>query len=129
MAVVGAPEELHPVEQDAVNLLVVEPCAPQRNAIEEVAPDEAIGPVDAQNDVLGVAAGLRGRPRAFVVGASVEDHVLGLGACALDLEVAAHAGAELLRRDTLAVLRAAALAGRPPPLAPARRSGSDRWDR
>ena len=102
MAVVGAPEELHPVEQDAVDLLVVEGVL-LRAAREEVAPDEAIGAVDAQNDVLGVAAGLRRRPRALIVGARVEDHVLGLRAGALDLQVAPHAGAELLRRDPLAV--------------------------
>ena len=62
VAVVGAPEELHPVEQDAVDLLVVEAVLP-RAAHEEVAPDEAVGAVDAQDDVLGVAAGLRRRPR------------------------------------------------------------------
>ena len=53
--------------------------------------------------MLGVAAGLRRRPRALIVGARVEDHVLGLRAGALDLQVAAHAGAELLSRDPLAV--------------------------
>ena len=102
VAVVGAPEELHAVEQDAVDLLVVEGVL-LRPAHEEVAPDEAVGAVHTQDDVLGVAAGLRRRPRALIVGARVEDHVLGLRAGALDLQVAPHARAELLSRDALAV--------------------------
>ena len=60
VAVVGRPEELDLVEQDAVDLLVVEAVLP-RPAQEEVAPDEAVGAVHAQDDVLGVAAGLRRR--------------------------------------------------------------------
>ena len=102
MAVVGAPEELHAVEQDAVDLLVVEGVL-LRSAHEEVPPDEAVGAVHSQDDVLGVAAGLRRRPRALIVRARIHDHVLGLRAGSLDLQIAAHACAELLGRDPPAV--------------------------
>ena len=61
VAVVGAPEELHAVEQDAVDFLVVEGVLP-RTAYEEVASDEAVGAVDSQDDVLGIAARLRPGP-------------------------------------------------------------------
>ena len=60
VAVVGVPEELHPVEQDAVGLLGVEAVL-LRAAHQEVAADEAVGAVGAQDDVLGEARVVRRR--------------------------------------------------------------------
>ena len=51
VAVVGVPEELHAVEQDAVGLLGVEAVL-ARAAHEEVAADEPVRAVRAQDDVL-----------------------------------------------------------------------------
>ena len=54
VAVVGVPEELHLVEQDAVGLLGVEAVL-LRAAHQEVPADEAVGAVAAKHDVLRVA--------------------------------------------------------------------------
>ena len=54
VAVVGVPEELHLVEQDAVRLLGVEAVL-LRTAEQDVLHDEAVSAVAANDDVLGVA--------------------------------------------------------------------------
>ena len=114
LPVVGVPEELRAVEQVAVDLLGVDPELAAA-AGQQVLGDEAVGAVGPQDDVLrvavvrvvatGVPTRLRaGEARVRVALAGVEDHVLGPGARALDLEVAAHARAQLTRRDPLAVV-------------------------
>ena len=54
VAVVGVPEELHAIEQDAVGLLGVEAVL-LGAAHQEVAADEAVGAVGSQHDVLAEA--------------------------------------------------------------------------
>ena len=79
VAVVGRPEELGAVQAVAVGFLNVDAVLGGA-AGQQIAGDEAVGAIDAQDDVLGVGERARLRAGALVVLAAVEDHVLGLDA-------------------------------------------------
>ena len=105
LPVVGVPEELRAGEQEAVDLLGVDPelaaaAGQQVRRRRSRRRGRRAGRRASCSSVRVVAAGgptrLRaGRARVHVALAGVEDHVLGPGARALDLEVAAQARAQL----------------------------------
>ena len=128
VAVVGAPEELHAVEQDPVDLLVVERVL-LRTAHEEIASDEAIGAVHSHHDVLGVAAGLRRRASRFIAVPASMITSSGFGPvpsiCRLQRRQPASSCAGIPRRSERGGTERVARR----PRGPARRSGSGRWGR
>ena len=96
MPVVGVPEELDAVQPDAVALLGVEAVL-ARPLEQHVLRHQAVGAVGTEDHVLGVRARLGGGVLllAVVQPAGVQQDVLGLDAGAVDLHVAAHAGADV----------------------------------